>query len=806
MEIPLVNGIIDSSVVGYWPLDGDVDEELSEHDVEASLSGDSDEEPVATWGVFGDANGALEFDGNDYVVIDDLQFENEGTVCVWMRMSSSDHLVRFGKAGVAFMNLVWDPSGAGSFGLEAYETGEFNADVVFSEMDDLAWHHYCVAWNTFFGETRPPEVAIFIDGRFRPLDNAPTMNRDLSVSYENWNVGAYKEATTVDGLHGVLDELIFFNRMLTPTEVAAYVHSGEPFGTSIVPGAQEDFDDIRVTEEEAGASPERITHQIVGPHPHSNTDPENIIAYWRLDGDGSSLPDEVGDHDATPSSTAATTGRFGDANGAIRFVGTAHINTNYVPVFGSTAHFTIELWARATGTGEMALFGVEVSGGDALSLTINDAGLVQAFIGPVSGGETVSGPDGHDPKDGRWHHYAVVAHPCFGDGDRCLTVYVDGNPGVEGEANMPVTVGTSLFLGAVNNDLVADRHLEGGAIDDVLIHNVARSADYLYNRANPGLPTVRFLASTEANIISDTVPQYAYRAYRLHWGNADAALIPPRVPEPAGGEPCEGIYSTCNGYMGWWRFNEGYGVDAMDSSGNRNHGRLLPESGGPIWVTGFEGTALEFDPIDSEGVWISHDDSIANAGNVQMTIEAAVSVGTLAPDPARFILSKLSTIGSTHEYSLAFPTDMSVQCIALIPDGEQAIATLSSVVLDDFTGSVQCTNNGEISGATVYLDRSGVSLANTLSPGSGDLGQPLWIGRSFDIAPLGFDGIIDSVRLMNRVLDEHEFLHYPLSNWSLGTINDHPMCVPGAAGDTCEEDRDCTSLVCTASECVGDGE
>ena len=43
--------------------------------------------------------------------------------------------------------------------------------------------------------------------------------------------------------------------------------------------------------------------------------------------------------------------------------------------------------------------------------------------------------------------------------------------------------------------------------------------------------------------------------------------------------------------VGWWRFNEGSGDTAIDSSGNNLHGELVD---GPVWVTGVQGTALQF--------------------------------------------------------------------------------------------------------------------------------------------------------------------------------------------------------------------
>ncbi|MHC4168510.1 MAG: hypothetical protein ACYSWQ_16280 [Planctomycetota bacterium] len=47
--------------------------------------------------------------------------------------------------------------------------------------------------------------------------------------------------------------------------------------------------------------------------------------------------------------------------------------------------------------------------------------------------------------------------------------------------------------------------------------------------------------------------------------------------------------------VGHWRFDEGSGTTAFDSSGNGNDGTL---NGGPNWVVGYLGGALEFDGSD----------------------------------------------------------------------------------------------------------------------------------------------------------------------------------------------------------------
>jgi hypothetical protein len=72
-----------------------------------------------------------------------------------------------------------------------------------------------------------------------------------------------------------------------------------------------------------------------------------------------------------------------------------------------------------------------------------------------------------------------------------------------------------------------------------------------------------------------------------------------------------------NGLVGWWKFDEGSGLVAYDSTGNGNDGNL---TNGPTWVTGKIGGALSFDGQDdfvelnnfeiggdmSFSVWVKH--------------------------------------------------------------------------------------------------------------------------------------------------------------------------------------------------------
>ncbi|MBI4578730.1 MAG: DUF642 domain-containing protein, partial [Planctomycetes bacterium] len=144
---------------------------------------------------------------------------------------------------------------------------------------------------------------------------------------------------------------------------------------------------------------------------------------------------------------------------------------------------------------------------------------------------------------GAWHHFAGV----YSAGGNYAKLYIDGvlvatRPGYGALVHTPV----DLILG----DGVHSNESFKGLIDEVRVWSVAR---------------------TQPQIQTDK----------------DHALL-----------GCE------RGLVGYWRFDEGAGQQALDSSSRGNHGRLgdttSSDTGDPVWVesTAFAGTAL---PVDGDG-------------------------------------------------------------------------------------------------------------------------------------------------------------------------------------------------------------
>ena len=90
----------------------------------------------------------------------------------------------------------------------------------------------------------------------------------------------------------------------------------------------------------------------------------------------------------------------------------------------------------------------------------------------------------------------------------------------------------------------------------------------------------------------------------------------------------------------YWKFDEGTGTTAYDSSGNNNHGTLI---GGPTSVDGKIGKALSFDGVD-DYIEISHS-PLLNPRNGDFTVEAWIRTNM----PPKTILDK-SSLGTRLFY------------------------------------------------------------------------------------------------------------------------------------------------------------
>ena len=822
VEVPLVNGVIDDSVVGYWKFDGGWALDYSGHGAHGTISG-----ALSTEGAFGEDSGALDFDGqDDYVELPDgfAIPHQQFTLSAWVRVDGLDSYCE----DYSWMNVIGRGpahkigpriavgSRPGSKGIvmcnifRPGNTTEYYAIIWDGPISTGTYRHLTCTWDR-------TELLLYVDGQLastHPFETNTWENPSGSVKAGSGPVllGNFPDYTehcaNPDGpFNGALDEVIVASRPWSHDEISTYVSSSRPFGTPIVPGAQADFDDLRVTETPGLADPidsgETVKRsRIIGPRPHSDTpcpygaetpaeeipgitdrdDMCGVMAYWPLDGDGQDVVDK---HHGILTGAASARGRFGRNDAALSFAG------NQVDFPGTSSMIsvngmTLEMWfylpQSISYVQSLATKPFSTHAGT-LGLSVMEPGILRAT---VTTGEPQSELLSVDLVSTRtWHHAALT----FDHG--LAKLYLDGIlVASKTIASQELAVDSHNwrlgYLGTAYDNFFV------GRLDEVILHSVAKSPDYFYHRANPGLPTLRFLANTVVEDQgSEEAPSFPARDYQLHWGDSQAQMVVPMVPHPTEGTaPCHGLLNTCHGYAAWWRLNEGRGTTAVDASTDKMNGTYM---GANSWAPGIEGLAFanDFSPAyvlvgDNKGLYHSN-----------ATLEAAFALGLDVDGETptnQFLAGKALPKHKDDYIWTIFHTSGALRFNVEPPGLEQQAIDSDSVQWSSgqwHTAAVTLGDNG------LYQFVDGIEQADNKADHTGGIkgdGVDLTLGAFLEYEEY-FNGQLDSFRIMNRALTSDEFLHYPMlspetstSNWPYtdtdgdGILDDGDFS--GVVGDT----------------------
>ena len=186
--------------------------------------------------------------------------------------------------------------------------------------------------------------------------------------------------------------------------------------------------------------------------------------------------------------------------------------------------------------------------------------------------------------------------------------------------------------------------------------------------------------------------------------------------------------------IAWWKFNDGSGTSAADSSGNSNTGTL---NGDATWGTGPNSNGDLV--LDGTGDYVE----IANEGNFdfERTAPFSVSCWIKANSSAtgqRDIASKMQQSGNFHGWVLRYDADnQNLKFILLQSDGAQfiqAATAVNSIVLNTWY-FVAATYDGSSANTGLKIYRNGdgdITDARAGGPLTGTIlnDAPFWVGRA----------------------------------------------------------------------------
>ncbi len=229
---------------------------------------------------------------------------------------------------------------------------------------------------------------------------------------------------------------------------------------------------------------------------------------------------------------------------------------------------------------------------------------------------------------------------------------------------------------------------------------------------------------------------------------------PPPPPPPSGGP------------AGWWKFDEGTGSTAFDSSGNGNDCTLY----GTSWVQGHSGDAISL-PNSGYGECGSSS-TLAITG--ELTVAAWIRVANPSQHAYMRIASKKNAWDDPNGYALSF--NPGKHRLEILGSGSQSGS--AAVTLDSGWHHVA----GTISGGTAHLyvdgvDRTSISTVAPLVAGS----TPLFIGRDGSGASQ-FNGVIDDLRIYPRALSASEIATLAGTAPSPGVVTANDISVTTTAG------------------------
>jgi len=223
--------------------------------------------------------------------------------------------------------------------------------------------------------------------------------------------------------------------------------------------------------------------------------------------------------------------------------------------------------------------------------------------------------------------------------------------------------------------------------------------------------------------------------------------------------------------VGYWKFDDGSGATALDSSGNGNTGTLTSS---PQWVNGIAGTSLEFDGIDDVVMVPSSSSLVVAHAHNQLTLETWMKP-TVTLD-SNTVPMYLMTKGNEYGFELTYKGTPPIQdgkirfCMGFVdPSTHYILPEEIFTTTDVWTAGTWYHLVGTYDGESMKIYVNGVLENSLLAPGTMWTQEPDFIEYPLSIAAytwgmpyIGnlyfFKGILDEIKVYNYARTAEEIL------------------------------------------------
>ncbi|MGO8697805.1 MAG: LamG-like jellyroll fold domain-containing protein [Limisphaerales bacterium] len=234
--------------------------------------------------------------------------------------------------------------------------------------------------------------------------------------------------------------------------------------------------------------------------------------------------------------------------------------------------------------------------------------------------------------------------------------------------------------------------------------------------------------------------------------------------------PADSTFTPPCALLGWWKFDDGSGTTALDSSGNGYNGTVYGTA--PVWTTGQIGGALSFDGTDN---YVDAGNNVDINGN-QMTISVWVDTANNVPDT---YIGNMRWTGVSG-YALNFNTG-----VFYWGNGTSQQRWNTGITTPNNTWTLITV---VMANSTLYYYENGALATSTPETISGNVGTgvaTLKIGRDPVNSQYFFSGSLDDVQIYNQALSAGQIATYYAQNETFSPSNHTPTTyyVSAASGN-----------------------